>query len=539
MGVLAIPLLGQTLFRGIAGDDWHTAANWTGGAIPGSNETAVLGSTAALAATNAVARIRRGKTGSVATVSLGKRAASSGGLTVDGGTLSLVSPSTSYVGEMGSGELIVTNRGVLEGGAIMVAFEKASRGALRILEGGTLRNPSSPLVVAMKGLGALHVSGGTLDSPGQGITGPSFANGQADILFDNGAIVTARNFLLANVGENSRAGVTVRGNSSVVNLGNLTMGGKSGVLGTVTFESGSWMQKGAMYVGNKKGSTGQIVISSGGFQPQSEVNIGANSGTFGYLMVTNTTLVWTNASAVVRAGQSGTGTLEVIDSTMSARGDLHIGTFASATGSARFVDSSVTNRGAVTVGNIAGSGGNIVQTGGSLTVPGIFKLAASGTGAYWATNAVFDGQQVWIASGNVAAVGHAELAGTQRMFRVSNKLELGKLGSGTITNRVARYAGGIDLASATTLTIGNGGIHIAFEENPAALGMYWGLRWAGYRVDELEALRSGTPARLAWDVSRIDPYYQKNVGIYYDGDFTYVGIPVKRFAPKPTFIIVQ
>ena len=152
-GVLANPASGETLFNGSAGNDWNTSANWTGGVVPGSGDAAVIGSTAPSAAVNAVARINPGATGTVASVSLGKEATSSGSLTVNNGLLRLLSSTASYVGQSGAGELTITNQAVLEGGAITVGSVKGSQGTLRIADGGVLRNPSNTLVVAAAGTG--------------------------------------------------------------------------------------------------------------------------------------------------------------------------------------------------------------------------------------------------------------------------------------------------------------------------------------------------------------------------------------------------
>lgn len=541
--VLAAPSAGATLFNGSAGNDWNTPANWTGGAVPGSGDSAVIGSTAPSASANAVVQINPGETGIAADISLGKEATASGRLIVNGGSLALLS-SASSVGENGTGELIVTNQATLEGGAITVGSAKGSQGTLRILDGGALRNPSNTVIVAAAGTSTLQVAGGIIDTPSYGITGGSTVGGKATILFDNGASVTAKNFLLAGWGVNSRADLTVRGNSTVVNLGDLTLGSSAGSSGAIAFESGSWIQKGIVYVGNKPGATGSATISGGGFQPQTEVRLGADAGSFGFLTVTNTTLIWTNTSSTVYAGLSGSGTLDVVDSTMSFRTLLYVANYSGATGSVHLVDSDVTNRASLIVGNLAGSVGGIVQSGGSLTVSDYFRLPANGTGVYVATNAVFNGKWVTVAAYGfgTTAIGRVDLSGTQRVFRASSSLAVGTQGAGSITNRVSQYAGGIDLSDASaTLTVGGtGNIHIGFDEDPIELGMYWGFRWRGDHVADLTALHDSVPAKLTWNVSRLDPFYQADIGIYRDATYTYVGIPVDRFAPlMRTLILVK
>lgn len=540
VATVALSSSGETLFNGSTGSDWNTPANWSSGVVPGSTDSAVIGSTAAAA--NATAHIGSGGNGTAANVTLGRESGTSGKLTVNGGSLAIMSSAASYVGQSGTGELIVTNNAVLEGGAITIGSVKGSQGTLRILYGGVLRNPSNTIIVATAGTGNLYVDGGTINTPGYGITGASSVGGKANILFDNGASVTSKNFLLPGWGADSSADLILGGGSTVNNIGDLTLGSTVRSVGSVAVESGSWVQKGIVYVGNKKGGTGNIKISGGDFQPQTEVRIGAEAGSSGFLTVTNTTLVWTNANSKVYAGHSGIGTIDVLGSTMSFPTFLYVANASGATGTVHFVDSDVTNRTSIIVGNVAGSAGSIVQSGGNLTVADYFRLPANGTGYYVAENAVFNGKWVTVAAygSGTAAIGQVDLSGTQRVFRVSSSLTVGTQGTGTITNHVAQYAGGVDLDTSATLTIGDkGNIHIAFEENPAELGMYWGLRWKGDHVTDLTALHETTPAKLSWDVSGIDPYYHADVGIQYDGTYTYVGIPIDRFAMKPTLIVVK
>ena len=419
---------------------------------------------------------------------------------------------------------------------------KGSQGTLRILDGGVLRNPSNTIIVAAAGTGSLYVDGGTIHTPGYGITGASSVGGKANILFDNGASVNTKNFLLAGWGANASADLTVRGGSSVVNPGDLTLGSSMGSVGSVAVESGSWVQKGIVYAGNKKGGTGNIKISGGDFQPGGEIRLGCEAGASGSLGVTNTTQIWTNTTVTTYAGHTGLGELDVIDSTMSFRWFVYVGNANGSTGVVHFVNSDVTNRASIIFGNVAGSLGSISQSGGSLTVNDYFRLPANGKGYYFAENAAFSGKWINVAAygTGTTAIGQVDLSGTQRVFRVGGSLTVGTQGTGTMTNHVAQYAGGIDMDSAATLTIGDtGNIHIAFEENPAELGMYWGLRWKGNHVTDLTALHETTPAKLSWDVSGIDPYYHADVGIQYDGTYTYVGIPIDRFAMKPTLIVVK
>jgi hypothetical protein len=105
---------------------------------------------------------------------------------------------------------------------------------------------------------------------------------------------------------------------------------------------------------------------------------------------------------------------------------------------------------------------------------------SNGCGRVIVSNAtLWCANDITVENGSGATRGCLELLGTQRWVRCS-RFVVGD--AGYVTNRVRRFAGGIDITNtvSTALTITTPGrIHLSFEDNPAIPGDFWGLRWAG------------------------------------------------------------
>ncbi len=85
-------------------------------------------------------------------------------------------------------------------------------------------------------------------------------------------------------------------------------------------------------------------------------------------------------------------------------------------------------------------------------------------------------------------------------------------------------SGGLDLGPDASLTVNHGLIDIAFAEEPVdKAAIYWGLRWQGDHVAELQDLE--VAGKLTWDDEQAGPV---KAGIFKAGGYTYVGIPSPR-----------
>jgi hypothetical protein len=198
----------------------------------------------------------------------------------------------------------------------------------------------------------------------------------------------------------------------------------------------------------------------------------------------------------------------------------------------------VTNAGRLIVcqQNAFAKGRMWMNNGASWLTTGNAFVGSYGDGLLTVSNASFQTlANLAVGVNGATATGRVEIAGTQRVCRVGT-LTVGVAGAngafGYITNHIARYAGGVDITNTapTALTISTNGsrIHLSFEENPRAIGDFWGLRWLGDHRAELAAFTNGTPPRLTWDDSALIPYYQGKVGIYTNVGYTYVGFFADR-----------
>ncbi|HUW33696.1 MAG TPA: dockerin type I repeat-containing protein, partial [Planctomycetota bacterium] len=92
--------------------------------------------------------------------------------------------------------------------------------------------------------------------------------------------------------------------------------------------------------------------------------------------------------------------------------------------------------------------------------------------------------------------------------------------TGTIETIMGGESCGLDLADTATLAVSAGGkVRITFG-TPTISGIYYGLRWMGDYVADLDALK--TAGLLAWNDSALDD----PASIFTDGDYTYVGVAV-------------
>ncbi len=116
-----------------------------------------------------------------------------------------------------------------------------------------------------------------------------------------------------------------------------------------------------------------------------------------------------------------------------------------------------------------------------------------------------------------------DLIMTGTHFRVGGNVTLDGYSWATRSKVITTVTGspaGLDLAAGSDLNINNGEIEITFAEDPDNENeVYWGLRWEGDKVAELEALE--TDGKLTWDDSAIP----QTASIFASGGFTYVGIP--------------
>jgi len=132
-------------------------------------------------------------------------------------------------------------------------------------------------------------------------------------------------------------------------------------------------------------------------------------------------------------------------------------------------------------------------------------------------------------SGRVrAATIGADGAGSEGLLHLDGtKLEITDSmvlkGEGKVTTNVNGISCGLDLSADATLTVADGGlIKIVFKRpKPGREGVYWGLRWKGDHVAELQSLAAGETPRLTWDDTSLGAEATR---VFTDGGYTYVGL---------------
>ncbi len=118
--------------------------------------------------------------------------------------------------------------------------------------------------------------------------------------------------------------------------------------------------------------------------------------------------------------------------------------------------------------------------------------------------------------------GHLIMTGTH--FRVGGTVTLNGAAAyadskAKVLTTLTGTSGGLDLGSSADLTVNHGLIDITFAEPSTDTSqIYWGLRWEGNKVTELEDLE--TAGKLTYDGAA-----SAGAHIFASGGYTYVGIP--------------
>ncbi len=91
-----------------------------------------------------------------------------------------------------------------------------------------------------------------------------------------------------------------------------------------------------------------------------------------------------------------------------------------------------------------------------------------------------------------------------------------------ITCHVKNAPTGLDLGSASSLTVANGGVmHFRFEQDPEGISPFWGLRWQGAHSAALQTLHDS--GKLTWETS-----VPGKVRLHYEAPYTYLSFMAYR-----------
>ncbi|WP_158667631.1 autotransporter outer membrane beta-barrel domain-containing protein [Bradyrhizobium guangdongense] len=240
---------------------------------------------------------------------VGRGAGSSGTVTVDGAGSSWTNHIALWVGNSGTGTLTVRNGGTVSNGADgSIGVNAGATGTVTVDGAGSSWTDAGNLYVGQAGSGTLMVSnGGTVSNGVDGYIGAS--SGATGTVTVTGTGSSWTHAGAVAVGE-SGTGTLMVANGGAVSNASAVIGTNAGATGTVTVTGtgSSWTNAGNLTVGQD--GTGTLTIAGGGVVSNAIGTIGANSGATGTATVTGAGSSWTN-SGVLYVGQTGTGTLTI------------------------------------------------------------------------------------------------------------------------------------------------------------------------------------------------------------------------------------
>lgn len=240
---------------------------------------------------------------------VGRGAGSTGTVTVDGTGSSWTNHIALWVGNSGTGTLTVRNGGVVTNGADgFIGVNAGATGTVTIDGAGSSWTDAGNLFVGQAGTGTLMVSnGGTVSNGVDGYIGAnSGATGTVTVTGTGSSWTHAGTVA---VGESGTGTLTVA-NGGMVSNASAVIGTNAGATGTVTVigTGSSWTNAGNLTVGQD--GTGTLTIASGGVVSNAVGAIGANAGATGTVTISGAGSSWTNSS-ILYVGQTGTGTLTI------------------------------------------------------------------------------------------------------------------------------------------------------------------------------------------------------------------------------------
>jgi hypothetical protein len=439
------------------------------------------------------------------------------------------------------------------GGGTTVGVAARSTGYLYVNSNATLTSSLQPFTVGA-GVGSTGIvevsdngvitnySGATIGPAGAGFGRMTVRNSGKFYLTSSGVSIG---------GTNNNSILTVADDGLVRTTGNTILGHAAGASGTLTVTNNALYSQagGEIQVGAGAGSIGWINVNGGKLdQPfaGSIIKIGTGSGATGIVTITSGEFA-SNGDAgqswptTVGFGVNSVGTINLQGGILREGGLMTLGAAAGAVGRVTVTGGTWYQRDLLNIGVTASGTGlvtvaNCVSTNitGAITV-GSGTVVGDRYGLVTVSNATFGGATAVTVWTN----GFVELTGTNRFFRCNTFTGNG----GYLTNHVRQAAGGLDIlgTAATSLSVTNGTIHLAFDENPKALGTYdfWGLRWAG--TNGYSRLVSYTNSGLITVANNLaSPFNGKAIEVYKapDNSYTYIGF-LAKVAPVGTMVVFR
>ena len=445
------------------------------------------------------------------------------------------------------------------------------------ISGGTLANVQMRLGRVAGGRGELNISGSAYVQPIDLFIGG--ASGGTGVVTQTGGTVNGiipSVFWLPNAAGALGSYDISGGNLTNMDIrvlaggiGNLTISGSANLVGrsggqsefgnanstgTVTQTGGTWNMNQYLFMGVGAGGLGVYNISGGTLSNVTSMRIGYTGGR-GELNISGSALVKSSSAFYIPQSANCTGVVTQTGGVVDGNSqDFYLAEGAPSYGRYDISGGTVSNfnifyagrsgqgtlnlsgtglvRGTVTIGNSSGSTGTVNQTGGTLDVSGkTLTIGVSGVGRFVQSNGVCRAATLTMG----ANLGSVELWGTNRVFEVGSTLTVNT--GCTITNHVQGYSGGLDITNSAATPTMNGKIHVAFENDPKAVGAYWGLRWGGNHTNDFATWRTGGNLTVA--TNALSSYWQPKVGLFYDGTNSFVGIQNVTSVTHGTLFMVE
>jgi len=332
--------------------NWFTPANWSAG-VPNANTTALInnGGNAQISSSGAAA----------GEVEIGVGAQDSGTLSTSGAGNLDDSGGALYVGRSGTGNLNITDGGVVSSIRFIIAENAGSTGTATVSGSGSMWTNIAVCTIGFEGNGTLNITNG----------------GQLS------------NSNTTTIGDIGTGAVTVDGVGSV------------------------WNDNNQINIGN--GGSGTLTISNGGHVSSFGSTVGGGSDSSGVVNVSGSGSSWTNNGFLELSGTGGNGTLHIMSGGAVSNGNCFMGTFSgSGTSTVDGTGSTWTIGGDLSVGGVFGGIGMVtISQGGHVTsTNGLIADGSSSTGSVQvdgATSTWTNSDNVYVGGDAGGAVGSGEL----------------------------------------------------------------------------------------------------------------------------------
>lgn len=282
-------------------------------------------------------------------------------MTIPGSESSPFTAGTLMVGSLSTGELHITNEGIVLSQATYIGSSNGSAGYVTVDGLGSQLNNTGVLYVGNWGDGTLEITnGGQVSSTASTyVGGQTTSTGLATV---SGA-GSQWNLNSLSVGLAGNGTLNITDGGSVSNsagiIGNTLT--STGIV-TVNGSGSQWVNSSQLTIGDN--GNGTLEIFDGGQVSNANGTIAANGGSIGSVTVNGAGSQWIN-SGLLTIGDSGDGTLEISDGGLVSSSSLAgIGTLAINNGTLTL------SNGGLFSGIISGTHGDLTLSGGTLTLTG-------------------------------------------------------------------------------------------------------------------------------------------------------------------------